>query len=366
MKKIFFLVQLPPPIHGVSIVNQLILNSKIINENFITKYLDISPANNLIDIGKINFSKLYRTLYIIINTTIEFIKFKPDLVYMTLSPHGLAFYKDGILAITLKFLGANLVFHMHGKGIKKKSSESNFKKFIYKSVFNNVDIIHLSENLFNDLEGVRDLSTKIFAIPNGVRSFCNFRDYRKDKITFIYLSNLVRLKGADVLVRAISLIPKEYHKLFDVKIVGESSSQSYTNELHEIVKINNIENIEFLGPKYNRDKDLILSASDVFVLPTKNDCFPLSILEAMSAGLPVISTNEGAIPYIVERGITGEIIDNCTPEDLSTAMIKFIKNPNYLKLCSIQSINKFERLYTVQRFEQNILKALKAIANNQK
>jgi len=364
MKKILFLVQLPPPVHGVSAVNNLIYNSLILNKNFETAYIDISPSNELDEIGKLQACKLFKTFFIFINTLVSFVKFKPNLVYMTLSPYGLAFYKDGILAIALKILGASLVFHMHGKGIKQIVEKSKFKKYIYKFVFKNVDVIHLSERLFTDIESVRDLSNKIFALPNGVKPVEHFSHFRDKKIVFIYLSNLVRLKGADILVHAISLIPEKYHNLFCVKIIGKSSSQDYIDELIETIKSNNIKNVEICGPKYDKDKEIALTSSDVFVLPTKNDCFPLSILEAMSAGLAVISTNQGAIPDMVESGITGEIIDNCSPEEIASAMLKFINNPDYLRNCGLEAKKKYELMYKNNRFEQDMTLVLESIGIN--
>ena len=366
MKKILFLVQLPPPIHGGSMVNQQIYDSITLNNRFCIKYIDISPAKELSDVGKINLCKLIKTFAIFFNSIIGFLKVKPDLVYITLSPHGAAFYKDGIIALFLKFLGAKLVFHMHGKGVKLVVEKSKFKKIIYRTVFKNVDIIHLSNKLFFDLEIVRDLSKKIFAVPNGVKPLKHLNKINNEKLTFIYLSNLVRLKGADILIRATSLMPKEYRNLFNVKIVGKQSCEQYYNELIEIIKSNNITNVEFCGPKYGKDKELALTSSDVFVLPTQNDCFPLSILEAMSAGLPVISTNEGAITDMVDSGLNGEIINNCTPEELASVMIKFINNRDYTRNCGMQAYKKFEHLYTNIKFEQNMANVLELIIENNK
>ena len=125
--KVLFLVQLPPPIHGAALVNKSIQQSRLMNNAFKTYYVDISPAKDLADIGRFKLSKLGAVLIIFFRAFTAYVRFKPDLVYMTLSPHGLAFYKDGFLALVLKALGAKMVFHMHGKGVARAAATSVLK-----------------------------------------------------------------------------------------------------------------------------------------------------------------------------------------------------------------------------------------------
>lgn len=361
LSTILFLLQLPPPIHGASVVNKAIRDSKLINSHFETRYVDISPAKELADIGKFSLSKAGLTFLIFFRAITAYIKFKPNLVYMTLSPHGIAFYKDGFLALTLKALGARMVFHMHGKGVANAADGSGLKYRIYRAVFRNVDIIHLSESLFSDLDGIRDETRSISALPNGVEPVaCNTNTSSADKVTFVYLSNLVRSKGADVLIRAAALIPEEMQRKFSVKIIGKPADDIYFSEIESLIDENIYGNVFFLGPKYGKDKDAELCSSDVFVLPTwfKNECFPLTILEAMSAGLAVISTNEGAIPDIVESGIAGLIIDECTPEALAAAMMKFIESPAFTTKAGASGKAKYTAMYTTQAFEKKLTSAL--------
>lgn len=363
MKRILFLMQLPPPVHGASVVNKSIQESQLINNEFETYYIDISPAEDMDDLGKFSFYKLKITFFIIFRAVVAKIKFKPDLVYMTLSPHGIAFYKDGILALLIKALGSRLVFHMHGKGVNKAAKCSFFKKRFYRAVFKQVDVIHLSEDLFYDLDGIRDVTRTIVDVPNGVAPLdFSGQIITTKKVTFIYLSNLVRSKGADILIRASALVPEELREKFNVKIVGRPSDNNYLAELNEIIVKNGCGNIEILGPKYGYEKIAELYSADVFVLPThfKNECFPLAILEAMSCGLAVISTREGAIPTIVENGITGDILVDCTPEALALAMVKYIVNPEYLKACAEAGKGKFYGHYTQSVFERRLATTLNA------
>ncbi|ANG61164.1 hypothetical protein A8C75_00960 [Marinobacterium aestuarii] len=365
MKKVLFLFQLPPPVHGASVVNQTIKDSQIFNDNFNAYYFNISPAKEISDLGKLNLEKILSTFSILVRVIFTYIKFRPDLVYLTLSPHGAAFYKDGLIALLIKLMRGRCVFHMHGKGISREAEKSKVKKWLYRLVFRGVDVIHLSPNLFNDIESVRDKKKSIYAVANGVEPIKPEQFKSKDeKITFLYLSNLIRSKGADVLVKATTLIPEGYQEKFQVKIIGKKSDQKYLTEIESIIKKHSHNNIHILGPRYDDDKLKELTSSHVFVLPTrfKNECFPLSILEAMSAGLAVISTNEGAITDIVETEVNGDIIPDCTPNSLAKVMIKYIEDRQYSESCSKKSLEKFNREYTIKIFENNMISTLTALA----
>ncbi len=367
MKKILFLIQLPPPVHGASVVNKSIQNSALINNSFDTRYVNISPAKELSDIGKFSIEKLLSAIRIYTNSIKVLLEFKPDLVYLTLSPHGLAFYKDGLLAIMIKLLGGKLVFHMHGKGIRNIVRKSFFKRVIYRLVFKRVDVIHLAECLFSDIEDVRDQSKTITAVANGIPPINENKVESKNEIfTFIYLSNLVRSKGADILVQAAGVIPEAYQKKFQVLIVGKAVDPDYVDEIKQLVALNAQNNVQLLGGMYGSDKTNELIRAHVFVFPTwyRNECFPLAILEAMSTGLPVISTDEGAIADIVDAGKTGEILHINTPEELAKIMIQYMESPEYTNKCAAASLAKFKKNYTNDIFENSLVVLLEKLTLN--
>lgn len=362
MYKVLFLVQLPPPIHGASAVNLSIKNSAYINNSFSTKYFNISPAKDLTDIGKFSIGKIFKLAKIFIGVINGFIEFKPNLVYITLSPHGLAFYKDALIALTIKSLGGKIVYHLHGKGIEKQTRTSWIKNKIYRHVFNKAHVIHLSEKLYFDIDTIRDPSTTITAVQNGINGSA-FIPIKKNNpvLTFVYLSNFIPAKGADILIRATALIDKKYSDSFKVKLIGKPSNSSYFQELKALITTDLEQKISIIGPKYGTDKIRELLTSDVFVLPTKNDCFPLSILEAMAAGLPVISTDEGAIADIVDHGITGDIITDINPHSLAAAMTKYLQSRSYSEDCAEAATAKYNLKYTQEIFEQNLVSTLKTL-----
>ena len=367
--KILFIMQLPPPVHGASMVNQSIKESKKINQSFDCHYVNLTTASDVNDIGKSGLRKYAKSLFIYFEVLIKIILNRYNLVYITLSPLGIAFYKDAFLVIMLKFFGCKLVFHLHGKGIKKSSEKSSLNRRIYKLVFSKVNIIQLSPILYEDIKQIVS-KRKVWFVANGIKE--NSRTESKIKRTnnqILYLSNMQESKGSFTLLKAAKIL-KDKGIDFHVNFIGkwhnnEEYKQTWTRYYQENHLSNNV---TYLGPKYGAEKESFFEKASCFVLPTyyKNECFPISILEAMSFGLPVVSTNEGAISEIIDNDCNGFIIDKHNPENLANKLLELLKNKNLREKFGKNAKLKFDKNYTMKNFEYNFCKTLVDINNNQK
>jgi hypothetical protein len=104
MKKILCIVQLPPPIHGVTLTNDIIRNSKDFNSKFKTKYIDYSFVKAINKIGGFSIQKGFFFIWVLFKILFQTFKFKPDAIYFTIAPVGGAFLRDAILVSFLKLL----------------------------------------------------------------------------------------------------------------------------------------------------------------------------------------------------------------------------------------------------------------------
>jgi glycosyltransferase involved in cell wall biosynthesis len=365
MKKILFLMQLPPPVHGASVVNKTIKESCAVNSKYDCKFIDISPAKEISDLGKVSLGKTLKSINILYRLVVCFISFKPDLVYLTISPHGAAFYKDSLLALAVKLLRGNLIYHLHGKGIDQIVKGSVLQKYLYRFIFSGVDVIHLAPCLLKDIENIITGNSKLYILPNGVdlESASDSRENScslEEELRFIYLSNLVPTKGIDTYIDAINLLqyPKDINVRFNV--VGGSRDQDFTDNLKSKVKSVWRDSVKFHGPLYGNEKNEILRSCNVFVLPTrfKNECFPLSILEAMANGLAVISTFEGAIPDIIQNGRDGFLVNASDSSALADCFMRYIKNPSLSKEHGSNGKEKYIASYRISNFESKLIEIL--------
>lgn len=362
MKKpeILFLVQLPPPVHGSSLANKLLVEDPVIQNQYQIDVFPIQMADNNTDMGKFSLKKIAKTCRQIFRLIRLLFNKKFNLAYLTLSPFSFAFYKDALLVIVLKLFQQKIVLHLHGRGIKNQT-QNYFKRQIYKKVFKGVAVIMLNELLYEDIQLIYPKTP--YYLPNGIQASPRQPRLTENPIpTFIYLSNLTLSKGILDFVEAIKIL-QEQQLEFKTYIVGNSTTSLSTEDLQARIASDNLKNVVVTGPIYGEKKYDYLVGSDVFVLPSKltNESFPLSILEGFQAGLAVISTHIGAIPAIVENDINGFTIEPENPQQLAEKMMFLIKNPAVLQQMKQNNRKKYQTQYTREIFTHNFVNIINDI-----
>ena len=128
---ILFILHLPPPIHGAAMVGKYIHDSELINNQFNSKYINLTMASGLEDIGKMDIKKLWRFVMLIYRIRKEVRLMSPDLVYITPNAKGGAFFKEFVIVQMLKSMGCKVVAHYHNKGVSTKQGQWLYNK-LYK------------------------------------------------------------------------------------------------------------------------------------------------------------------------------------------------------------------------------------------
>jgi glycosyltransferase involved in cell wall biosynthesis len=99
------------------------------------------------------------------------------------------------------------------------------------------------------------------------------------------------------------------------------------NKLKELVKELNIEeNVNFLGYISGIKKYSYYKSADVCVFPSIYEAFGIVLLEAMACGKPVVASNVGGIPFVVEEGKTGLLFESGNVEDLADKIVTILKD----------------------------------------
>src|SRR6185312_15380375 len=122
-----------------------------------------------------------------------------------------------------------------------------------------------------------------------------------------------------------------------------------------------IRNVTYEGAKYGNDKYEYLKKPTILIFPTRNDTFPLVIIEAMQFGAPVISTVEGAIPDIVDDTVTGFLVPKNNPKAIAEKARFLLNNPTDRIKMGESGKNKFHSRYKLSTFEENIKSVFHAV-----
>lgn len=372
MKRILFLLHVPPPVHGSSIVGEYIKNSEIINQVFDCRYINIGTSLKVDEIGKNSIKKILRYFSILRIVLDQLFRFSPHLCYLDIAAKGPAFYKDSVIVFFVKLFGVKLVYHFHNKGIAKVHHRP-LNNFLYKWLFKNSEVILLSKYLYSDIQKYVP-ETRVHYCPNGIPdSFQGHHELvdsynNSSKVTeILFLSNLIKSKGVFVLLDACRIL-HEKQISFHCSFVG-GEGDIIATELQERIKRMNLEShVQYAGVKYGEEKVAVFSKADIFAFPTyyNNECFPLVLLEAMQHYLPVVSTFEGGIQDIIENNETGYLIIQKDVQALAEKLELLIRNPRLRTVMGSAGRTKYEREFTLQAFELRLKSILIDILNNGK
>jgi glycosyltransferase involved in cell wall biosynthesis len=163
----------------------------------------------------------------------------------------------------------------------------------------------------------------IAVIANGIdASWFEAREAGRPLRTVITVANLRPEKNHEtVIAAAAALAPTHPHVRF--QIVGDGPRRQ---ELESLVRARGLrERIEFLG--HREDVPALLAAADVFVLASRSEAFPNSAIEAMAAGLPVVTSAVGGLLDLIENGRTGVLIAPADPDALTVALRDLLNDP---------------------------------------
>ena len=123
MKKVLFILHLPPPVHGASMVGKYIHDSETINNTFECHYLNLTLAKDINDIGKGGIRKLKDFYKLLTQIRKQVKSIKPQLCYVTPNAKGGAFYKEFFVVLVLKILNQKIIIHYHNKGVATRQSK---------------------------------------------------------------------------------------------------------------------------------------------------------------------------------------------------------------------------------------------------
>lgn len=348
-------MHVPPPVHGASMMGKYIAKSNLIKSEKNIKIINLSTSISIDEVGrKIGLGKMSRYVAVLWKVFNSLIFFRPDLTYITITAKGKPFFKDFFIISLAKLTGSKTILHFHNKGVSEKQDNYCYNIF-YKLTFTHSKVILLSNLLFSDIKKYVD-KKNVYFCPNGIPNINCSLDKKESKIIrILFLSNLIESKGVYVLLEALKIL-KNRNINFLCNFVGGQSDISEAEFNNRLADLGLLNDVVYLGKKYGDDKNEIYLNSDIFVLPSyyHNECFPLVILEAMQFGLPIISTQEGAIPEIIEDNITGFVIERENTTALVDKIEFLVNNPKQRKEMGASAKTKYLSHYTMNMFEQKM------------
>jgi glycosyltransferase involved in cell wall biosynthesis len=236
---------------------------------------------------------------------------------------GLSFFLDAALLWIARARGVPVVLHIHGGSFDRfvESLDPVPRGFVRASARRAGMVIVLSDSWQARLQPLLP-----GARPPGLENAVPLRvvgtaAQRTAPPLILFLGALCREKGLEELVRAFARLTNPAR----LALVGPEVQDGFVARLRSMATELGVDGSLLIpGAARGADKDAWLERATVFVLPSHSEGQPISILEAMAAGLPVVASRVGAIPTMIESGLSGLLVNPGDVDGLARAIDRLL------------------------------------------
>lgn len=356
--RILILGKLPPPYIGPALATQIILSSDL-QKSYELQHFDTALNKSVSDFGKVRIGKLadLQGKYKAYRKVLK--EYQPDLVLIPIGQTSAGFFKDVPFIRLAALSKAKTLLHLRGSAFKTwyEGLDVFRKKVVAKSVSRADGAIVLGENLrsmFDDFFRPKN----IHVVPNGADY--SFPERNSAHLQITYIANYLPGKGLKELLQALKgLEDRADLPEFKFKAFGAWDSEEYRRECTELA--NDLPFVELHDSISGDAKWQELSNTDIFVFTPKHpEGHPWSIVEAIAAGVPVVSTNRGAISQSVKNGENGFLLNDPVPGEIEEKLATLLTDENLRTEMGGESRSLYERKFTAAALVSNLDRSFKA------
>ena len=218
---------------------------------------------------------------------------------------------------------------LHGTDVTILGADPSYRETVAFCIDQSDAVTAVSASLRDDTKREMPVKSDIIVIPNFLDDHFHRRApdpqlrarfCRADEKLVIHISNLRPVKQVDAVVRVFARIRERVASR--LLIVGEGPELSRAEQL--IDQLGLAAHVELVGEA--QDVVGLLSVSDLFLLPSLQESFGLSALEAMACGVPVVASNVGGLPEVITDGVTGSLHPPDDVQGMAESAIAILSN----------------------------------------
>ncbi len=243
-----------------------------------------------------------------------------------------AFYFAFYFALISKIFSLKYIPIIHGGNIGRRIKKS---KWMTEFIFKNADInISPSRYIYSIF---KENNFEVTYIPNCI-NFSNYKFKKRQKIRprLIWLRSFHEIYNPKMAVNVLKIISSFYSKT-KLTMIGpdKDGSLNHCQYLSKKYKVDH--NINFLGYLSKTEWIKIARDHDIFINTSKIDNFPVSVIEMMALGLPIVSTDVGGIPFILEHGKNSLLVENNDAQNMASQIKYLIEKPYFARKISMRA-----------------------------
>jgi glycosyltransferase involved in cell wall biosynthesis len=336
MNKIRILLSghLPPPIGGIATYYQSLLSSSL-SEKVNLRFVQTSAHDrDLAQSGRATFANSFAAIKDCGRFFRAVLSHRPHICHIG-TAFGLSFIKHGLCVAIAKIFKSRVLLHPHCSLSAVYSDRPGWWRWVVRQVIRLTDgVIALSSEWVQVTQIVP--GSQVYLLHNAINldPYLKIAQGRLERsrmdgvLNILYLGYLGRTKGSLDLLDAAQHLAS---KIIDISInlVGGELGPGELDHLRQQLEWDDLSKLVNIHPPVmGEDKLEWIRNADIFVFPSHSEGMPMAVIEAMASGLPVVASNVGGLPDLIQNGVNGILIDPGCPDQLAAALIDLASDEN--------------------------------------
>ena len=349
---VLFVLKTPPPFGGGEIAHQYIYEELRGRYRFL---IFSRKRHNKAAQGRIRIANIFHGLNMMLKIGAACLRHRPKVVFLWLPKDLPAFIRTMVVVRALKAMHIKVIGDLHGMGFSFLGRE-RLKPYFKKQINNFFAVRTLSLSISNSLRSC-GFNNIVVPIDNGVRApefILGSMPKLSSTLRLLYLGAISDAKG---FIRTLYLLLALRRKkiTFHLEVVGEWTNAEFRQQAMEMIAQNELTPfIDFAGILSGETKWRAIQNSHFLLHFSEWDGQPLTIIEAMAAGVPTLAHRVGGIPEMIADGENGFFVENS--HQAAKILARVVSGEIDYDAVSRAAKETFLRRFTIQKYIKNIEK----------
>lgn len=360
---VLLLGPLPPPVMGPAIATEILLRSSL-SRAFEIVHVNTNVHKTIRTLGVLSLSLILRNAKAYVFMLRQILLKRPKIVLIPISQTTTGFLKDSVYILIALLLRLPVLVQLRGGNFLHwfNNAPRSVQKYARTIIRHTRGVIVLGNKLRRQFASFYH-DDCIFVVPNGA-DFDVVPSGKKHNgvVHILYLANLQPSKGIEDLLAALCILKgRAPHHRIRTDVAGSWLDDGTEHRCMTVIRDNQLD-IVFHNAVIGKTKWDILLNADIFVFPPREqEGHPWVIIEAMAAGLPIISTDQGAITESVIDGMNGFIVDKQDPAQIAEKIMLLMQDDELRFRMGKESRRLYEENFTEERMVERLSHAFNAV-----
>lgn len=354
LPRVLMVGPLPPPVGGMASVVQNLSQA-------LSGRVELRVINNVktTDFDRSLWQGVSAQLRLLGRLAWQSMRWRPNVVHIH-TCSWLTFWRNGADLLLARVLGRHVVLHIHGAQFHRfLSGLSGIQAWLARRILCATHrVVVLSDGWREVLAGWTD-STRIVVVPNGVPVGVPARPSSSGPFRMLCLANYEVRKGQEDLLRAVAGL--EVDRPVRIELLGFEAETGRRQRLLDLATELGLD-VDIPGPVTGADKDARLATANCFCLPSYDEGLPMSMLEAMAVGLPVVASRVGAVPEALADGTEGLLFEPGDVTALREHLTRLIREPDTAAALGAAARARLTRDFSLDHSAEALLDVYRSLA----